>query len=456
MDFEVGKIIKNYKDQKAKLYYRTQYRKNSNTDKKDKDSKITSNEESCEENISNKVIFNTLVKKKINDPSNILEELTLDSNNDFLTYKIEFEQEQQKDINLSFNYSNNSIKSIISGVESRISTVECCKNLLEDTAKEQPLETNLNLSTDYARENTENNYAKNTETNMKTETTIESEKFKDKYKYKINFTMGKYSSRLTCFEKKKPILCCSTGFSTGLNGIEIKHNTTNIKLNNDKISNKIIYNKFYTSNDKNKISFIPQQQITFKPQLPIQEIKKLNTIEKKSSSNVVANVPKEESNFDCKSSPNYKAGKVIVPNLNFSCLTGSKHGSITTRLQSLTKSQINSNRNSNDQSNIQVNNQFNNPFSKAKNSSSNRNISFISTNKSVDFKKAINNNSKLINNNLGSTITSTKIIRHTSNLEKNILDFDNTFNEIEVDNTDKEVNKILNPFHTGIYLLNYV
>ena len=323
LDFEVGKILKSYKEKKARIYYRTQYKKNSHTDlKKHIDSKGPGPyDESCEDNKSNKIIFNTLIKENIDHHTNILEELTLDENNDFLTYKIEFEIKRKSDHNLSVNFNNFSENSIISGLVSRLSTEEYCKNLLNAEECDKFLDkklssdkfSNVNLSTNYARTLTENDYNKNTETNLKTLNTEESEK------PKLNFTIGKYTAKF-CSDKKKNQVESKLVNIKNMKPSEEKATLMNKMMGQKTTTNNVYVNNFNNNNNSNK----KKEKIHF-PQPDLQAISSvIRTIDKKSSSNVVATVPKKADenliyntnntkNQDLVISPNNKIGKVLNP-----------------------------------------------------------------------------------------------------------------------------------------------
>ena len=467
LDFAVGKIIKTYKQHKARIYYRTNYRKDSQAEsRKGTDSKGYY-EDSCEENKSNKRIFNTITKKKINDPSNILEELTLDSNNDFLTYKIEFERERN-DLNLSFNFNNFSDNSIISGLVSRISTEECCKNLLDEHTFEKHLKKNLsldkienfNLSTNCGKLDTNENEYLKSETNFKTVTTEETER------PKVMFTIGKYSARLSAGSDKK---------KNEKTSVENKPGPfKNIKPSEEKkektsSANKINQKIYYLNNNHKKISLLHQQPIK-----PISTTTKVEINDKKRYANVVASVPKrtDENNININNiknpellkSPNDKFNKVIINPLNLACLTGTKQvqQNNTSRAQtsSSCKNQFNidnNNRNiskdfsstasrfmDKDMNTININ-LNSSKVNNIKNSISTKKINFICSNKSVDFKKVINNSSSkksmISNFNYNSNNNNnTNGLRNSAQIEKHISELDNTTSN------DIEIEKVKNPF----------
>lgn len=486
LDFKAVKILKSNKEQKARIYYCTHYKKN--VDDKDKDNNLQENSNGAGSNyeVSSeeiKVIFNTIIKKKINDPSNILEELTLDDNNDIQTYKIEFEKNEKADLDISSNFNNFSNNSIISGLVSRISTEEHCKNLLDENIYERFLEkkmssdklSNFNLSTHYARENTENEYAKNTEStganlNLKTvmATTEENEK-----QTKVNFTLGKYS-------QSNQISQYSSKF-----GSEKKKNTTESKLINIKnlkqdknelvkrlekttfaTTSKIISQKHVVNLNNNK-----NKKITFFQQQPIQQVLKekigpSELIEKKNSSNVVASVPKkaEENltsniitsakisnqnlhNPDLLKSPNDKINKVIMTPLNLAGITAKQSSiSITSRVG---KTKINSNRT------ISKDELFST-------STITKNINLIA-NKSVDFKKVFtpstpySSNKKMNSNYQASINSSNNKLRSSAKINNTFIELENgNGNEIISSTTAKTIvkkpNKKFNSFNSGIFL----
>jgi len=453
LDFEVGKILKSYKEQKARIYYRTQYKKNSHTDsKKHIDSKGPGPgpyDESCEDNKSNKIIFNTLIKENIDHHTNILEELTLDENNNFLTYKIEFEIKRKSDHNLSVNFNNFSENSIISGLVSRLSTEEYCKNLLNAEECDKFLDkklssdkfSNVNLSTNYARELTENDYNKNTETNLKTLNTEESEK------PKLNFTIGKYTAKF-CSDKKKNQVESKLVNIKNMKPSEEKATLMNKMMGQKTTTNNV--NNFSNNNNSNK----KKEKIHF-PQPDLQAISSvIRTIDKKSSSNVVATVPKkaDENLIRCRRagkcecdrlieanesptcvshepvtrkgpqpantnntknqdlvviSPNNKIGKVVNP-LYLSGINGGKQlfKGMTPRIYNDTNKNTLTTLTATINRNISKDNNFSdrlkdslssNKLTTSKNVKSNNTLTFVSTNKSDEFKKRNSDGKKLMN-----------------------------------------------------------
>ncbi len=441
LDFDVGLILKMYKDHKARLYFQTQYKRNpenlhAKKTEKASDCKITS-EEISEDNRSNKIIFNTIVKAKLNSPS--IDELQLDEYSDCLTYKIELEME----------------KNNISGLFSRVSSEECYTNLLDleknemydknEKKEKNEKNENLNLSTNCGREVTENNnehnenneyLAKNTETYMKTVASTE-----ESEKNKFILTLGKFSKLgYLGSEKKKADRDKEQKF---INIKNVKQNEEKYTMDS-KINSKLF--NFYNK-DKKKISFIAMQQI---------QANNLNNLTgnlKKVTSNVVATVSRtEEENNNTKNpeiliSPNKKTNNKIVYPLNFAGITGTKSQATTPRI-------LNSNKNINLYRNSSKDNeekdekekekekekskdkdiQFRCQISQKKNTiKSNQNLMFVGSNKSVDVKKLINSNNantstkKIMNGFVQNYhVNPNNNMRMSAHLDKNVnkLDFE--------------------------------